>query len=230
MAAPHARSATTAVVDANLAAYGRNDLGALAATLADDVVMAAYRGAVVAEGRAAATGAYERTIAAYPLHATRALNRIVFADTVVDHEVSVRQDSVRRYVATIYRVCADVITRIETVSSRRGPTGLEATQGQLDAYNAQDLDGYMAYFAPDCAIADYLGPVTQDGAAAIRARYGDAFATFPMNHARLVNRIAVAGVVFDHEEVKRSPQGPVFEALAIYSVAEGLIRRVEFVK
>lgn len=217
-------------VDANLAAYGARDLDALAETLAGDVVMAAYRGPVVATGRDAAREAYARTIEAYPMSGTRALNRIVFADVVVDHEVSVRADGLRRYVATLYRLRDGRIARIETVSSKRAPTGLEAAQGQLDAYNAQDLGGYLGFFAADCAIADYQGAVTQDGAAAIRARYADAFKTYPKNHARLVNRIAVAGVVFDHEEVRRGPEGPVFEALAIYSVADGLIRRVEFVK
>ena len=47
----------------------------------------------------------------------------------------------------------------------------EIAQGQLDAYNAQDLDAYMAFFAEDCVVADLNGPVTMQGAAAIRERY-----------------------------------------------------------
>ena len=36
----------------------------------------------------------------------------------------------------------------------------DIAQGQLDAYNAQDLDAYMSFFTDDCVIADLNGAVT----------------------------------------------------------------------
>lgn len=103
-------------------------------------------------------------------------------------------------------------------------------QKQLDAYNVQDLDAYMACFTSDCVIADLNGPVTQNGAAEIRARYAAMFAKFPQNKAELLHRIAHGNVVIDHERVVRAPGGEAFEAVAIYTVRDGLIARVDFAK
>jgi len=103
-------------------------------------------------------------------------------------------------------------------------------QKQLDAYNAQDIEAYMACFAPDCVIADLNGPVTESGAAAIRHRYANLFQKFPENRADLIARIAHGPVVLDHERVVRRPGGETFEAVAIYTVRDGKIVRVDFAK
>jgi len=108
------------------------------------------------------------------------------------------------------------------------PTAI--AQGQLDAYNAQDLDGYMAFFADDCVVADLNGPVTLQGAAAIRARYAQTFAQFPENHAKLLHRMVIGSTVIDHEDVARTPGGEGFQVAAIYTIREGAIVRVDFVK
>jgi hypothetical protein len=194
--------------------------------------MGAYRGQVFATGRDACADAYARTIAAYPMALTRSLNRIAFGAVVVDHEASRRaSDQTLSYVATIYTVRDGLITRIETVRAKEASSANHIAAAQLDAYNAQDLDGYLACFTPDAQIGDYHGPVTQKDATEIRARYADAFATYPKNHAALLNRIAVGPVAFDHERVVRGASGIApFEALAIYSVSEGRITRAEFVK
>lgn len=105
----------------------------------------------------------------------------------------------------------------------------EVVQAQLDAYNAQDLEGFMALFAEDCVIADLNGAVTENGKSAVRERYARLFTDFPENRALLLNRIAVGGVVVDHEEIKRTPADS-FRAAAIYTVSNGLIARVEFVR
>lgn len=109
-------------------------------------------------------------------------------------------------------------------------TAAEIAQGQLDAYNAQDLDAYMAFFTEDCVVADFNGSVTMRGAAEIRARYAKTFADFPKNHARLVHRIVIGQKVIDHEDVVRGPEGPRFEVAAIYTMRDGKIARVDFVK
>ena len=102
-------------------------------------------------------------------------------------------------------------------------------QRQLDAYNAQNLDAFCACFADDCILGELNGAVTQQGAAAIRERYKSLFATYPENHAALVNRIVVGNVVIDHEDITRSPSERI-NAAAIYTVKDGLIARVDFVR
>ncbi|MBK8212909.1 MAG: nuclear transport factor 2 family protein [Myxococcales bacterium] len=109
-------------------------------------------------------------------------------------------------------------------------TPTEVAQAQLDAYNAQDLDAHVAYFGDDVRVADLNGAVTIEGIEAYRARYAKVFAEFPENKAVLVNRITIGNVVIDHERVSRSPSATPFEVAAIYTISDGKIRRVDFVK
>ena len=107
---------------------------------------------------------------------------------------------------------------------------VDIAQKQLDAYNAQDLDDYVSFFASDFVISGLNGTPTETSRDAIKARYAKAFAQFPQNKAELKNRIAVGNTVVDHELVIRSPGGEQFEIIAIYSFRDGLIARVDFAK
>lgn len=109
-------------------------------------------------------------------------------------------------------------------------SAVDVVQAQLDAYNAQDLEAFLAAYAPDCMIADLNGAVTQNGRVEIRARYSAMFAQYPENNARLVNRMTLGDVVIDHEDVVRGPNGPTLQAVAIYTVKNGQIARVDFVR
>jgi hypothetical protein len=109
-------------------------------------------------------------------------------------------------------------------------TPTDVAQAQLDAYNAQDLDAHCAQFSDDVKVAELHGAVTVDGIAAYRARYAKVFADFPENKAALVSRIAIGNVVIDHERVSRSSTSEPFEVAAIYTIVDGKIRRVDFVK
>lgn len=105
----------------------------------------------------------------------------------------------------------------------------EIVQRQLDAYNAQDIEAFCACFAADCVLGDLNGAVTQKGTAAIRQRYETLFSAYPENHAKLVNRVVVGDIVIDHEDITRSPSERI-NAAAIYTVKDGLIARVDFVR
>lgn len=107
---------------------------------------------------------------------------------------------------------------------------IDLIQRQLDAYNRQDLDEYVACYAPDVIVAGLNGAITENSREALHARYAKAFATFPENKAYLKNRIEVGGTVIDHEHVVRKPGGEEFEIIAIYTVKDGLIARVDFAK
>ena len=107
---------------------------------------------------------------------------------------------------------------------------VDIAQRQLDAYNAQDLETYVSFFAPDCIVSGLNGVPTETSREAIRARYAKAFAQFPENKAVLKNRIAVGNTVVDHELVIRSPSGEQFDIIAIYTFKDGLIARVDFAK
>jgi len=107
---------------------------------------------------------------------------------------------------------------------------LDIAQKQLDAYNAQDLDNYVSFFAEDCVVSGLNGTPTETSRDALHARYAKAFAQFPQNKAELKNRIAVGNTVVDHELVIRAPGGEQFEIIAIYTFKDGLISHVDFAK
>jgi hypothetical protein len=92
------------------------------------------------------------------------------------------------------------------------------------------MDAFCATYADDCVIGDLTGAVAQTGINEIRARYEKTFADFPKNRAWVEARMALGDTVIDHEKGERSPEGPFFEALVIYTIKSGRIARVDFVK
>jgi len=109
-------------------------------------------------------------------------------------------------------------------------SNIDIAQKQLDAYNLQNLEAYVSFFAEDCIVSALNGTPTETSRDAIRARYAKAFVQFPQNKAVLKSRIAVGNTVIDHEKVVRAPGGEEFEIIAIYTFRDGLIARVDFAK
>ncbi|MBX3622103.1 MAG: nuclear transport factor 2 family protein [Rhizobacter sp.] len=102
-------------------------------------------------------------------------------------------------------------------------------QRQLDAFNARDLDGWLATYAPDAQQHELGGALLASGRAAIRARSAARFDD-PTLHARLLQRAVMGHIVIDHEHVTRPlPDGPGYaEMVCIYEVRDGLIQRATF--
>lgn len=74
------------VVQAQLDAYNAQDLELFCSLYAEDCIIADLNGAVTQAGREAVRARYAQTFAHYPQNKARAVNRIAFGDTVVDHE------------------------------------------------------------------------------------------------------------------------------------------------
>lgn len=122
------------------------------------------------------------------------------------------------------------------------PTGLNAMpvppsagneaviQRQLDAYNAKNIEAFMACWAPDARIYAHPDTLLADGAPAIRARHELRFRE-PNLFGRLLQRMSVGNTVVDREEVTRSfPEGPGrVDVIAIYELADEKIARAWFV-
>jgi hypothetical protein len=103
-------------------------------------------------------------------------------------------------------------------------------QRQLDAYNARDIDAFMAVWADDAQCFEHPAKLLARGAAEIRARHVARFKE-PNLRARLVQRMAVGSTVIDREVVTRIfPEGPgTIDVIAIYDVADGKIATAWFV-
>ena len=78
---------------------------------------------------------------------------------------------------------------------------------QLDAYNAKDIDAWLATYSNNAVQYELAGKLLATGHAEIRAR---ALLRFdePDLHATLLNRSVMGKVVIDHEVVTRNfPEG-----------------------
>jgi hypothetical protein len=106
---------------------------------------------------------------------------------------------------------------------------VDPVQGQLEAYNARDLERFLPYFAPDVVIEDGQGNLLLRGHAQMRERYGPMFAQNPDLHCRIANRIRIGQYVIDEERITgRGPEE--VHAVAIYRVVDGRIVHVRFLR
>jgi hypothetical protein len=107
---------------------------------------------------------------------------------------------------------------------------LEVVQRQLDAYNAQDIDGFASVFAEDAEIFRNIGETepTMKGRDAIHAGYGKIFRENPQNKSTLLGRMVQGNFVFDHEWI--TGRDNTFKIVAIYEIKDGFISRAWFAR
>jgi hypothetical protein len=79
-------------------------------------------------------------------------------------------------------------------------------QRQLDAYNAPDIDGFMAMWASDAQYFEHPSQLLASGAAEIRVRHIARFKEANL-FGRLIKRIVVGNKVVDQEVVTRTFPG-----------------------
>lgn len=105
---------------------------------------------------------------------------------------------------------------------------LEAVSAQLAAYNAQDLETFVAQYASDVKLWRH-GELFCEGRAALRAQYAALFQANPGLKALLLGRlVGGATTVIDHEWVTGRSDGDHLEVFATFEVVNGLIAQVWF--
>lgn len=105
----------------------------------------------------------------------------------------------------------------------------DPVQQQIDAYNNQDLDGFVAAYSEDVVLEDGEGNVMAQGYDGIRELYAELFDRSPQLHGEVLNRISVGQYVIDEERVRGiNMEGYPSEmhAAVIYRLAEGKIAHV----
>ncbi len=101
-------------------------------------------------------------------------------------------------------------------------------QRQLDAYNAHDLERFVAEYHDDVQVFRPPAPApVLAGKAAFAEHYAKNRFTIPTLHAALLNRIVAGAVVVDHELITGLGETPL-AAAAVYAVDGGRIRTVWF--
>ncbi|HXC28617.1 MAG TPA: GNAT family N-acetyltransferase [Stellaceae bacterium] len=101
---------------------------------------------------------------------------------------------------------------------------------QLDAYNARDIDAFMACWADDAQVFEHPSTLLARGAADIRERHIARFKE-PDLHGHLVHRIVIGDKIVDQEIVTRNfPEGVGrIDVVAIYQVERGKIAAAWFI-
>jgi 4-oxalocrotonate tautomerase len=106
-------------------------------------------------------------------------------------------------------------------------TATGVVDAQLRAYNARDIDAFMATFAAECVVFDLdTNSERHRGIEAVRARYAEQFRTSPDQKSLVVSRTVVGEYVSDLELITgtRGPDGtPLapYTLLAVYRVRAG---------
>lgn len=99
-------------------------------------------------------------------------------------------------------------------------------QQQLNAYNAHDLEAFLAPYADDVELFMFPNTAAEKGKESMRKSYGF-ITTTPGLHCKLLNRIVQGNMVIDHEEVYGFGPKPVY-AIAMYIIEKGKIQKVYF--
>ncbi len=106
----------------------------------------------------------------------------------------------------------------------------DAVERQVRAYNARDVDEFVACYGEAVVIEDADGGVLMSGRDDMGQQYGRVFAAFHRLHAEILSRIRIGRYVIDEERVTGRPEGDV-HAVAIYRRGDdGLIDRVRLLR
>ena len=101
-------------------------------------------------------------------------------------------------------------------------------QRQLDAYNANDLERFLAEYTEDVQV---FRPPAKEPVLSGKQAFGEHYAknrfTLPNLHAKLVSRIVSGNIVVDHEEISGLSEAKL-SAIAVYEVVDERIRTVWF--
>lgn len=101
-------------------------------------------------------------------------------------------------------------------------------QRQLNAYNARNIDAFMATYSDDVELFNFPDKPISKGKEAMRKNYTAMFTNLKKLHCYIEKRIVIGNKIIDHERVKFDDR--TVHAVAIYEVNDGLITRVTFVR
>ena len=105
---------------------------------------------------------------------------------------------------------------------------VDPVQRQLEAYNAHDLERFVAQYCEDIRVFRPPNDVpVLSGVSAFSNHYASNRFTLPNLHAEVVNRMVAGNIVVDHERITGLQDG-ILEAIAVYLVEDGRIRTVWF--
>ncbi len=101
-------------------------------------------------------------------------------------------------------------------------------QRQLNAYNARDIDAFLDTYTEDVELYMWQDPNPRKGKDLMRKDYEEMFKQVPDLYCEIISRIKLGNKIIDHEKVRFN--GQYVQAIAIYEVENGKIKRVTFLE
>ena len=103
-------------------------------------------------------------------------------------------------------------------------------QGQLDAYNKQDIEAFLSWYADDVEIYSFPNELIYQGIEEMRRRYTESWENNPNQKAKVTNRLVLQNTVMDQEHVTGRSSGIEVHVIAIYKIENNKIKKVYFVE
>ncbi len=107
-------------------------------------------------------------------------------------------------------------------------TPTDLAQRQLNAYNLRNIEAFLEPYHEDVEIYLYPDKFQYKGKETMRTNYAQMFENTPNLHCELKGRIAQGNIVIDQERVQFGNR--ILEAVAIYHMEDGKIKRVYFIQ
>ncbi len=108
---------------------------------------------------------------------------------------------------------------------------MDTIDEQVQAYNARDVERFIATYSPDVVIEDGQNNLLMKGHGELRRRYGDLFEASPDLNCRIVHRIRIGPYTVDEEEVTGARGSlTTMHAVVVYRVEEDKIVHVRMLK
>lgn len=105
-----------------------------------------------------------------------------------------------------------------------------AAQGQLDAYNKQDIEAFLSWYSDNVEVYNFPDELIYRGKDKMRERYTNAWQQNPDQKAIVTDRIINGNTVIDKEHVKGRANGIENNVIAIYMIDKGKITKVYFIR
>jgi len=109
-------------------------------------------------------------------------------------------------------------------------TPSDIAQGQLDAYNKQDIDQFLLWYSENVEIYNFPNELVYSGKEEMRKRYMAAWKQNPNQKAEVTERMSVGNTAMDKEHVTGRANNIEINVIAIYNIADNKIQKVYFVR
>ncbi len=217
------------LIDRQMKDFSRKDLTAFTSYFADDVVVSNFPNETRYIGKDNLRNYYKEFYARIQKVEAKALDRIYLKNTVIDHE-QVIMDDITKLQAVIYQFKDNKIMSMSFIpkTDSKEAESEKIVQRQLDAYNARDIEAFLATYTKEIEIHNYGGEMRYKGLDTLREGYTRLFESTPDLHCEIENRIVLGNKVIDHEQV--TANGNTFSVIAIYEVEDEKIAKVTFVR